>query len=157
MAAGVSAVDLAFVGGFIAVALLIGLGGRRLSRRAYSRLLLLLALLMAVFISLYQYFDVSREPENALVHAAAMAFAQLGVYGLTFKVWLAINYHQMSRHARVWMHLVSHTSFALAIFAGYWMKLQHPAVALLIYPLNSLSLSLIAQAIEDGRERQDEK
>ncbi|MEY4212025.1 MAG: hypothetical protein RL458_250, partial [Pseudomonadota bacterium] len=46
---GVSTLDLAFVGVFIAVALLIGFGGRRLSRVAYSRLLLLLALLMAAF------------------------------------------------------------------------------------------------------------
>lgn len=152
VAAGVSAVDLAFVGGFIAVALLIGFGGRYLSRRAYSRLLLLLALLMAVFIALYQYFDVSREPENAPVHATAMAFAQFGVYGLTFKIWLSVNYEHWSRHARFWVHLVSHASFALAIFAGYWMKIQHPAIALLIYPLNGLSLSLIAEAIENARE-----
>ena len=73
-----STLDLAFVGVFIAFALLIGFGGRRLSRVAYSRLLLLLALLMAAFIALYQYFDVGPEPENAALHATAMAFAQLG-------------------------------------------------------------------------------
>ena len=148
---------MSFVVIFIAVALVVGFGGRRLSRQAYSRLLLLLACLMAVFIALYQYFDVARELENAAVHATAMAFAQLGVYGLTFKVWLAINYRHLSRHARVWVHLASHGSFAVAVIAGYWMKLQHPAVALLIYPLNSLSLSLIAQAIESGvQERGDD-
>ena len=153
---GVSTLDLAFVGVFIAVALLIGFGGRRLSRVAYSRLLLLLALLMAAFIALYQYFDVGPEPENAALHATAMAFAQLGVYVLAFKLWLAINYAQMSRHGRLWMHLISHSAFAVAIFSGYWLKLQHPAVALLIYPLNSLSLSLIAQAIETARQERDE-
>ena len=152
---GVSTLDLAFVGVFIAVALLIGFGGRRLSRVAYSRLLLLLALLMAAFIALYQYVDVGPEPENAAVHATAMAFAQLGVYVLAFKLWLAINYGEMSRHGRLWLHLLSHSAFAVAIFAGYWLKLQHPAVALLIYPLNSLSVSLIAQAIETGIHERD--
>ncbi|MES2385563.1 MAG: hypothetical protein V4593_13530 [Pseudomonadota bacterium] len=144
--------DLVFLLGFVALGASVLLGGRYLHPYAYSKLLaVVVGLAMAVMVW-FHTIAIRVEGDNQ-VHFVVLAIAQLGVLALSFKLWFSFNYPRFNRTLRVSVHVLSHASLAVLVFAGYWLKATHPVITFLLYPLSSLSVALVAETIEEAAER----
>lgn len=102
--------------------------------------------------SLFQILDIMVDG-NTPVHAALITFAQYGVYALAFKLWLSINYPSFSLGTRALMHMLSHSVLLSVIVASYWFKSQYSFLLVIVNPLVSLSVALIAETIEETMAR----
>lgn len=130
-------------------------GARYLRAQNYSRLLaVVLVCAIAAMIVLHSTDAV--EISDNRTHYTILAVAQFGVVALGFKVWFAINYHILTRPVRTVLHVVAHGSLIFAIIAGYWIKVVHPVLGFILYPLSSLSVALISESIEESIARRFE-
>lgn len=144
--------DLVFLLGFITLGALILLGSRYLDPYAYSKLLAVVVSL-AMAITVWFQATMIRGEGVSQVHFTVLAISQFGVLALSFKLWFSFNYPRFNRTLRVSVHVLSHASLAVLVFAGYWLKATHPVIIFLLYPLSSLSVALIAESIEEAAER----
>lgn len=146
--------DFLYLTSFVVLAVTIFCGSRRLSPRAYSKLL---AVVLAIAIALIAWFNTSAivAEGESLVHSTVLAFAQFGVLSLAFKVWLALNWEQFPRPTRRALHLCAHAALLFVIVTGYWLKATHSVIAFLLYPLSSLSVALVAESIEEFVRQRD--
>lgn len=148
--------DLIFLLGFATLGALILLGSRHLEPRSYSRLL---AIVVGLALALMVWFHTVaiRAEGDSQIHFVVLAGAQLWVLALSFNLWFSFNYPAFNRTLRVSVHVLSHASLVVLVFAGYWLKATHPVITFLLYPLSSLSVALIAESIEEAAERRSEK
>lgn len=144
--------DLVFLLGFMTLGALILLGSRYLDPYAYSKLLAVVVSLALAGMVWFHTLAI-RVEGNSQVHFTVLATAQLWVLALSFKLWFSFNYPRFNRTLRLSVHFLSHTSLAVLVFAGYWLKATHPVITFLLYPLSSLSVALIAESIEEAAER----
>ena len=144
--------DLIFLLGFSALGALIPLGSRYLDPYTYSKLLAVVISLAMALMVWFHTIAIRVEGDNQ-IHFVVLAIAQLGVLALSFKLWFSFNYPRFNRTLRVSVHMLSHVSLAVLVFAGYWLKATYPVITFLLYPLSSLSVALIAESIEEAVER----
>jgi cation transport ATPase len=148
--------DLIFLLGFVTLGALVLLGSRYLDSYAYSKLLAVV-IILAMVVMVWFHAIAIRVEGDSQVHFIVLAIAQFWVLALSFKLWFSLNYPRFNRALRVSVHVLSHASLAVSVFAGYWLKTAHPVIVFLLYPLSSLSVALIAESIEEAAERRAAK
>ncbi|MDO8693345.1 MAG: hypothetical protein Q7J51_04545 [Sheuella sp.] len=141
---------------FIGMSILMVWSGHKLSKKNYSRLLILIILTSAALIVLFQVKHAGPEG-NSAAHSLITILGQLAIYGLATKLWLKINYVKTSKAAHIAMHVIAHSSLLIFIFLNYWIKNNYPVVSILVYPVCAFSLSLIEQSIQNALNDRDEK
>lgn len=139
--------DFVFLMIFLSFSITIMLGGRFLKLRNYSFLLISVCF-FAIITMIFLHSTDSVEPSDGWAHYTILAIAQFGVLALGFKLWFAINYHNLTRPLRVLLHVAAHGTLVFAIVASYWLKTVHPVLSFILYPLSSLSVALISESIE---------
>lgn len=151
-----SIADFIFFASFIIIGATITFSPKFLSPGSYSKLLLATICISILVMSLFQILDIMVDG-NTPVHSALITFAQYGVYALAFKLWLSINYPNFSRGTRTLMHMLSHTVLLLVIVTSYWFKSQYSFLLVIVNPIVSLSVALIAETIEETMAQRVEK
>lgn len=119
-----------------------------ITKDRYSRLLVALAIANAVAMFAFHLERPVSSAEN-LLHWIIVALVQYGILSLSLKIWLSINYKDLNLVAQRWIHVLSHGALLLVLVGGYWLKSNHAIVLAMVYPLSSLSIALIAEAIEE--------
>jgi len=117
-------------------------------KQRYSRLLVAVALTNAVLMLSFHFERPASSAAN-LLHWIIVALAQYGIFALSLKIWLAINYKRLGPRAHTLLHSLSHGSLLLVLFGGFWMKANHSVILALVYPLAGMSIALIAESIEE--------
>ena len=144
--------DCLYLGGFLALGASILLGSRYLHARPFSHLLGSTIGLTIAAMAWFHVVAIRSEAESP-VHYTVLTIAQYGVLALAFKLWFSLNYPRFNRASRLVTHSSAHASLTFVIFAGYWLKITHPIVVFLLYPLSSLSVALIAESVEEALQR----
>lgn len=119
-----------------------------ITKDRYSRLLVALAIANAVAMFAFHLERPVSSAEN-LLHWIIVALVQYRILSLSLKIWLSINYKDLHLVAHRWIHALSHGALLFVLVGGYWLKSNHPVVLAMVYPLSSLSIALIAEAIEE--------
>jgi hypothetical protein len=119
-----------------------------LSKDRYSGLLVALAIANAIAMFAFHLERPVSSAEN-LLHWIIVALVQYGILSLSLKIWLSINYKDLNPTAHQWIHVLSHGALLFVLVGGYWLKSNHPVVLAMVYPLSSLSIARIAEAIEE--------
>lgn len=123
-----------------------------ISKRHYSRLLVTVALVNAALMLSFHFERPASSAAN-LLHWIVVALAQYGIFALSLKIWLAINYKRLGPRAHTLLHSLSHGSLLLVLLGGFWMKANHSVILALVYPLAGMSVALIAESIEEQINR----
>lgn len=139
--------DLAFLIGFMVLATAIPIGSRLFSAQGYSRWLAGI-IALAIGTMAWLHVETIPGPATSRLHYTILTLAQFAVLSLGFKLWFSLNYPRFGRSARVAAHIAAHASLAVVVVAGYSLKAAHPVFVLLIYPLASLSVALVAESVE---------
>ena len=147
--------DYTFLAATLFVVAYVLLGSRWLSKRAYSRILFLCFFLSVAMIVLFNEYEV--EPRgNSLLHSALLALCQYGALTLSAKVWFSINYPKFPRFLKIVINLVMYGGLIGLVIANYVIKTDAPLLVILLYPLGSVSLALIAETIEESLHRKSQ-
>lgn len=123
-------------------------GANKLPRNLYSLILVVIVFVSSSLTILFYEFDIELSNSTPL-HTGLLAFAQYGVVTLASKLWFSLNYSRLGRASKFLINFIIFGSLFTLVVANYWVKSINPVYVLLIYPLASLSLSLIAETIEE--------
>lgn len=123
-------------------------GANKFPRNLYNLILLAIVFVSSSLTILFYEFDIELSNSTPL-HTGLLAFAQYGVVTLASKIWFSLNYSQLGKVSKFLINFIIFGSLFTLIIANYWVKSINPVYVLLIYPLASLSLSLIAENIEE--------
>ena len=136
------------------IALMI-LGARNLQVRTYSLLMLFCMLLSVAAIILYNELHIEASTKTPL-HSALLYVGQYGALTLSAKIWFSINYDRFSAPTKIFVNGLVYGAFLVLVLTSYWIQKQIPLLTVLLYPLGSISLALLAESIEEKlRHRTD--
>ena len=123
-------------------------GGRFLRLNYYSWALFICVLLSIGIIVGFNELEVEVVGGSPL-HAGLMALCQYGALTLATKIWFSINYSNFWPRQKSVLGFVIHGGLLSLVVASYWFKQNYPLLPILMYPLASISLALIAETIEE--------
>ena len=140
--------DFLFIAWLIVCYGLILLAPGKISKHAYSRIIagIFFGSCLAIITFHETVIDVSL---SSPIHGALLVLAQVGTLTLTSKLWLTINYHQLTRSVRIATCLFLYSALLAIIIGSYWLYKLMPELQILLYPFSSLAISLTAQILED--------
>lgn len=141
--------DYSFLAVTLLVLVFVLVGSRWLSRVAYNRMLLLCFFLSVAIIVLFNEYEVELQG-NSPLHSALMALCQYGALTLSAKVWFSINYPKFPRFLKIVINLAMYGGLIGLVIANYVIKTGSPLLVILLYPLGSVSLALVAETIEES-------
>ncbi|MGI9142911.1 MAG: hypothetical protein ACR2IJ_06930 [Fluviibacter sp.] len=146
--------DLIFLVFVIFIIVVVATAWRFTSRRAYSYLLVASAMLSGAMIVFFSKYEIAATG-NSPLHAALLSFGQYGALTLSAKIWFGLNYAAFNRVGKFLANLIVHGTLLLVIAANYWFKTQSAELLILLYPLASISLVLIAEEVEEALHKKE--
>lgn len=124
------------------------LGARYFKVRTYSLLLLFCMMLSVTAIIIYNELYVESSLKTPF-HSALLSLGQYGALTLSAKVWFSINYDRFSAFTRILVNSMVYGGLLVLMLTSYWLTQQAPLLIVLIYPLASIALALLAESIEE--------
>lgn len=133
----------------------VAFGSRWSSRRAYCWSLLACVLLSVLIIIGFNEYEVEIQG-NSPIHAGLLALCQYGALTLSAKVWFSIIYPGLQKFQKVALNLFMLGGLAGLVITSYRLKEGAPILLILLYPLASVALALIAETIEVSLEKKND-
>lgn len=140
-------IDTLFLTITLLVMALVAFGARWLSMRAYSWMLFACIVFSVGLIVVFNEYEVEAQG-NSPLHSSLMALCQYGALTLSAKIWFSIIYPKLYKFQRVALSLILIAALIGLVVASYSLKTNAPLAAILLYPVASISLALIAESIE---------
>jgi hypothetical protein len=149
-------IDVIYLLVVILIIALVILGARNLPVRTYSLLMLFCMLLSVAAVILYNELYLESSSKTPL-HSALLSVGQYGALTLSAKVWFSINYDRFTALTKIFVNCVVYGAFLVLVLTSYWIQQQTPLLMVLLYPLGSISLALLAESIEEKLRHPTEK
>lgn len=127
---------------------LVILGARCFQVRTYSLVMLFCMVLSVTAVILYNELYLESSSKTPL-HSALLSMGQYGALTLSAKVWFSINYDRFSAVTRIVVNSMVYGALLVLVLTSYWLKQQAPLLVVLLYPLASIALALLAESIEE--------
>jgi len=143
--------DLIFILWLVVCYGLILLSPSKLQRQQYSQLMAVI-FIASCFVIIWFHETVIDVSQSSPMHAAILVLAQFGTLTLTSKIWFSINYKKLSKKLQTMLKVILFGALSTIIAFSYWLYKISPEMQLLLYPLASLAISLIAEMIEENWE-----
>ncbi len=141
-------IDVIYLVVVILIIAFVILGARYFQVRTYSLIMMFCMLLSVTAVILYNELYLESSSKTPL-HSALLSVGQYAALTLSAKVWFSINYDRFSAFTKIVVNVVVYGAFLVLMLTSYWLKQQSPLLMVLLYPLGSIAIALLAESIEE--------